>query len=1364
MKRSFEYTWSSDEEEEDDDLYRAMEEWERKQQVEGATAAAVAPLFEYTGSSDEENDILLKAMDEFEQQVGGAVKKPLFEFDMTIVGPRKNWKNVVNKTQFRAQLRQVREPVAEENIANELTEALYQAINRELHREDRHPNDWVNFSITAQGFEHAYQSVNFQVREFLDRSLRLHELLDNLAGKLNSNESFDHNQSFMVEVVFVNRPRPGSGKKNRNVGLRCLDKDNKRKKCIISINNKDDLCCARAIQTMIAHSRREESNDAYQDYRNIIQGRKIQEEKAIELHELANVHRGPCGLEELEKFQQYLQPTYQLIVMCRTKPFPVFFKGPPADIQIKLIKSDTHYDGCSSYAAFLNRSYWCALCNKGFDHNDAKHHPCEGRSCHSCNRQCCPDYDRTNRNPPILCNFCHCRFYGNNCFDYHREKNQCANHRTCLKCHAQYNVVKGKRHRCGYASCPSCKEMVEIHQHKCFMQPIVDDPGKEDDGDGNKKPLPPPLIIYADIEALQLEDRQFEANLLCYRTSESDTIVTHKGKDCVNTFLHDLDDAAEIPDDDRQRTIITIFHNLKGFDGTFIIEELYKEQRAIENQLTVGSKVLSFESGPLIFKDSLCFLPMELAKFAETFNIKEVKKGFFPHEFNLPHHQSYVGQIPALEFFDPEGMSEKKKKELHEWHAKQVHLNVKYDFQKEMEAYCRSDVALLQAGCEAFTKEFQSHAGFNPFISCVTIASACHLFWRKHCLKEETIAVEPLNGWRGANVNHSIKALQWLYYKEHCIPKQGVCPDRIKHVRNGGEQRVTCVEGCYFVDGYDPQTQTVYEFNGCFWHGCPRCHPDNRHAKHAANPDRTMEELWRATLAKEAALHSGGYTLEVMWECDWDVLTQHDPAVKQFVTTLQLVEPMHPRHAFFGGRTGAVALHAKAEDGEEIRYVDITSLYPWVNKNSVYPIGHPTILTQPRDQDITSYFGIALVDIIPPANLFHPVLPVRCGSKLTFPLCAACVKLEQSKAMLERSDVCNHTPEERMLRGTWCTPEIEKAEQKGYRVVRIHEVWHFAHQQQGLFKEYVDTWLQLKQQAAGWPRWCDTEAKKQQYLSQYKEREGIDLHYDNIQKNPGQKQVAKLMLNSFWGKFGQRSNKPRTQTITSPSQLFTLLFASHKNVSTLRICNEDVLEVVSTDIDDNVVPSNKTNVFIASFTTTWARLKLYEALDHLKKKVLYYDTDSVIYRWKQGQPSIPIGDYLGQFTDELEDDVISEFVSGGAKNYGYTTRGGKTECKVRGFSLNVRAKQVLNFNTMKANILAEIKDPQEERRVIRVNNPNHFKRDNTHKKIKLVEQVKNYKLVFDKRVLDPDTKISYPFGYRAWSEVDDENVDMLLDL
>ena len=1313
-------------------------------------------------STDEDDELLAKAMEEWErstQQVGGATA-PLFEFDMTMIGPRKNWKNVVNQSQFRAQLRQLREAVAEENIGNELTEALYQAINRELRREDRHPNDWVNFSITAQGFDHAYQSVNFQVREFLARTVRLNELLEQLSAKLNSNESFSPNQSFQVDVVFVKTPQRGSGKKNRNPGQRCLDNENKRKRCIIPIRNNDELCCPRAIATMIAHCRREESNDASFHWRYMKEGKAVQEKAARELCQQAGVDPGPCGWEELNKFQEYLKPTYQLLVMCRTKPFFLFFRGAPAPKQICLIKSDDHYDGCSSFSAFVNRSYWCSLCGKGFNVQDAKHHPCEGRSCHSCNRTDCPD--KRNGQPTLICDWCHCRFYGNNCFQHHLKTKQCQSHKTCLKCHAEYHVIKGKRHRCGFSACPSCKQVVDIRTHKCFIQPHVEKESQpEMDEEGNEKqPLPPPLFVWADIEAMQLPNREFQPNMLCYRTNEMENIVTHKGKHCVCTFLHDLDEATDIPNDDRDRQVIVLFHNLKGFDGVFLINALYKQKRTVENQLTIGSKVLAFQSGSIMFKDSLCFLPFPLAAFPATFNLQELKKGFFPHMFNQPHNQDYVGAIPSIEFFDPESMSDNKMNELQRWHDEQVKNNVEYNFQKEMEQYCCSDVALLQAGCKAFAAEFESHAGFNPFEKCPTIASACHLYWRKHCLEEKTIAVEPLKGWRGSNINHSVKALQWLYYEEDRISKKGASADHIKHVRNGGEQCVTTPTDFYFVDGFNPETNTVFEFNGCFWHGCPTCHPANRHARHGVNPDRTMQELYRATLAKEDALRTAGYHVKVMWECQWDELCKTNPFVKNFISDLKLVEPLEPRQAFFGGRTGAVALHAVAGEGEEIRYVDVTSLYPWVNKNSVYPIGHPSIFTNPRNQDINDYFGLATVDVLPPTNLFHPVLPVRSDNKLTFPLCSACVKIEQMNPMLSRSSTCCHTIEERTLRGTWTTPEIQKAFQKGYKVVKIYEVWHFAPNQrrEGLFAQYVNTFLRLKQEASGWPTEVgDDPEKRQDYIANYLRHENIQLDPENVEKNPGKRATAKLMMNSFWGKFGERQNKPKTVTITSPSQLYPYLFLDNFSLRNLRICTDDVMEIVFTEVQDNVVPSVKTNIFIACFTTAWARLKLYEALDVLQEKVLYYDTDSVIYRWKPNGPELSLGQYLGQFTNELDDpsDYITEFISGGAKNYGYVTKHGKTACKVRGFTLNVRGKEVLNFETMKKNILSELNDPQEERRVIKVTNPNHFKRDTTHKSIKLVNQAKLYGLVFDKRVIDPETKISYPFGYnRVLTEPD----------
>ena len=85
-------------------------------------------------------------------------------------------------------------------------------------------------------------------------------------------------------------------------------------------------------------------------------------------------------------------------------------------------------------------------------------------------------------------------------------------------------------------------------------------------------------------------------------------------------------------------------------------------------------------------------------------------------------------------------------------------------------------------------------------------------------------------------------------------------------------------------------------------------------------------------------------------------------------------------------------------------------------------------------------------------------------------------------------------------------------------------------------------------------------------------------------------------------------------TVRDPSHLFNLISDTTKEISTLRLCTDDVLEAVYTSVHDNAVKGTKNNIFIAAFTTCHARLKLYESLDALQEQVLYFDTDSVIYK------------------------------------------------------------------------------------------------------------------------------------------------------
>lgn len=211
------------------------------------------------------------------------------------------------------------------------------------------------------------------------------------------------------------------------------------------------------------------------------------------------------------------------------------------------------------------------------------------------------------------------------------------------------------------------------------------------------------------------------------------------------------------------------------------------------------------------------------------------------------------------------------------------------------------------------------------------------------------------------------------------------------------------------------------------------------------------------------------------------------------------------------------------------------------------------------------------------------------------------------------------------------------------------------------------------------------------YCKIRREREGIRLDREKVAPNPGLKATAKLMLNSFWGKFGQRENLPQTAQCVTPDEMYNITNDGTKQVNNLRICTNDILEVVFVNKEEAVTPSNKTNVFVAAFTTCHARLKLYSYLQTLGEQVLYYDTDSVIYKWSAGLPKLPTDDFLGDLKDELSGDHIEEFISGGPKNYAYrTVEKKKVECKVRGFTLNVRGKEVLNYDTMKKLVLKEL--------------------------------------------------------------------------
>ena len=294
----------------------------------------------------------------------------------------------------------------------------------------------------------------------------------------------------------------------------------------------------------------------------------------------------------------------------------------------------------------------------------------------------------------------------------------------------------------------------------------------------------------------------------------------------------------------------------------------------------------------------------------------------------------------------------------------------------------------------------------------------------------------------------------------------------------------------------------------------------------------------------------------------------------------------------------------------------------------------------------------------------------------------------------------------------------------------------------------------MKQEADGWPspEVEEDPALQIEYLEEFRRVEGVILDPAKIERNEGRRTLGKLMANSFWGKFGQRTNKTQVSTCKDPETFFDIFLDGERDIHRILPAGEQIIDVYHSFKEDVGELGTNTNIFVAAFTTAHARVKLYhDGLLPLHTRVLYMDTDSVVYLATQGETHLPRGRFLGQFKDELKGDVIDEFVAGGPKNYAYRTRSGQECCKVRGFTLDARGQAVLNFESVRNLVQKDIDEPLDRPRMLSVDNPHHIVRNVTDKTLHSVPQRKTYCMVQDKRVLDASTGMTYPLRQSAQS-------------
>jgi hypothetical protein len=1151
--------------------------------------------------------------------------------------------------------------------------------------------------------------------------------MDEVERILQSHEEFTFDD--LIAIHFIHTEFPHGGHNPRPI----RDTSSFKKACrgILQISNKDNLCLGRAIAVSKAIADGIDVTDK-KLWNKLRKNTTTQKTYARELFQQAGIEPGVCAQEEFAKFQMALLD-YQFIVTSKKALNAIVYKGPEANKKIIVYHSDRHFDAIRTLPKFYNRTFYCVRCEKGY--NDRKNHRCEVK-CSSCHRPDCPVDEWT------LCQKCNRCFPSQDCYDFHLKKSAvkevkkgekkaklggmsiCDKKYKCLECKRVVDrSIRDDVHRCGERYCFICSKFV-LPDHLCYIQTEGQNEKKRNrkkqqkNKTGNQSN--DQVYITFDYECmLDPETGDHRPNAVIAHRTCSTCFSKAREEFCDNCYVEEFK-TTNCNDEFckwvlKQEGAIVICHNFKSYDSYFIMQYLY-DRAVVPDVIMNGMKIMTMTVSRVKFIDSLNFLPMALRQLPPTFGLEEeVRKGYFPHLFNTPQNQDYEGPYPDQEYFDPDSMAPKQREDFVKWY--QANKGNIFNLLDELYAYCRSDVDVLRHCCAKFQAIFKDICDIDPFQHCITIASTCNLVYRKMFLKPDTIAVIPPLGYRPHD-QCSQKAIAWLKWVAH---KEGI---EIQYALNQGERRI----GTYKVDGF--QGNTVYEFLGDLWHGCPICYKD-RAVKNPIN-DTAMGDLYEAWIRKEKYMKSQNYTVVAIWECQFEQQLKQDPEMCKFVKELKQVSPLEPRDAFYGGRTNATCLYAVADENETIRYVDVCSLYPWVNKYCTYPIHHPTILTENLTCDIKQYEGLLKCSVLPPRKLYHPVLPYRSNGKLMFTLCATCADtLAQTP--------CNHSDTERSLAGTWVSVELQKACDLGYKVMEVYEVWHFTDTSSELFNGYIDTFLKLKQESSKLPNWCKTAEDVAQYKAQYAEHEGINL--GAIKFNAGRRALAKLMLNSMWGFFGKRSGLGKTEYISKPERYFALLTDPRVDVKNIDLVNEEVAKVHYVEEKAFRKDNKNTNVIIAAYTTAHARLKLYSILELLQERVLYYDTDSVVYRHREDLLNPPTGSYLGDLTDELDGDTIHTFVSGGPKNYAYSlVKSEKTCCKVKGFTLNHRSSKKINFKTMVE--LVTVNPAQK----IPIDQPHQIRRQKDMR-IYSKNERKEYRLVYNKRVLIPDTYNTLPYGY-----------------
>lgn len=987
-------------------------------------------------------------------------------------------------------------------------------------------------------------------------------------------------------------------------------------------------------------------------------------------------------------------PEYQLIIMERpnpqkmihSTPAPLFMGDPrPRKIILEYTEENGvgHYNFIKKLSGYLNKRIWCYECWASV----TKEHICRDK-CHDCRARHPRNEESTSSEIRQVCGDCNIQFKSAWCYLTHKENGVCGQFVRCSSCEVVYSTRDERGHVCDTFFCMKCRKTYESTPHYCCIQPLsVEKLKKEDssnkvivafdiesrtilDSEGRHVHQPNLLISHTVCNDCYIRDSEITKNGRCKTCGELEMVFF--GDNCVEHFCFYILEQLQRSLPKSVSRVLVFAHNFRGYDGRFIVTELVNKKYVNMSTIFNGTKIAKIDVGMVRFLDSISFFLLPLSALPKAFQFPyPIKKGCFPHKFNKPENYGYIGSYPDVASYEPDHMKAKQREEFISWY--ETTSEKTFNFMTEIVEYCRTDVKILLFAVQEFRRLFQEVTGIDPMCRSFTLASVAMETFRALHLKEDTIGIGPSEGYCCSRKG-SMKATAWLDWLQM---QHGIEIER--------EQRI----GNCYVDGLHRETRTVFEFNGCWVHGCSKCFPDSSVMN--TKLCKTMEELRQNTEARLCYLRKRQFMVQTCWEHDFDA--NQTLYLKQRLTELQAIEdrvkPLALRDGLCGGRTENYKILHECEPDEQLRYVDFTSLYPFVLKTKRFPLCHPQVITENLDcsrfKEI-AFFGIVYCKILPPQDLFVPVLPIKQNDKLIFGLCNACI-------VTKNDAVCDHNEEQRALDFVWTSVEIDAALAAGYKLLKLYCIYHYRETSTELFKPYINLFLKIKQEKSGIPPdVIDGKMTLDEYIQQYSTREGIALEKDAIEVNSGLRLIAKIMLNSLWGKLVQRSNMEQTEIINDFQSLSALVNDEKKKIISCPIVNETTAFATWKYKNDIDAHQPNASPVVAMFVTAYARLELYNLIRQVEsvrsQRICYADTDSLIFVEKESDPRVSLGNFLGDLTDEIEPGyrcVCGYFVA--AKTYCLRCSNGvdfKDIIKCKGLSMNSASQSQVNKSTIAA--------------------------------------------------------------------------------